>query len=533
MFRFACVLLLLVGQSLQFRFPPPLHSKPTQPSPNPQACSHFSLPRVPGYHILSTDAAEVYNFTYTLPPTSTATAVPLDFCNITITFTHGTDIVFGYFWVPLEGWNGRYVVGGGGGLAAGNQNALPGFVAQGYAAATTDGGLSLNNTANPSSGQWILKQPGQFNEDLVINFAHRAIHDMAVLGKALVKSYSGHAPRYSYYSGCSTGGRQGYESARSYPKDFDGIQANAPVIYTTRYSPSDVWPVVVMNNIVVPPNCVFNYFQQRIMQACDGLDGLSDGIFTNPLVCHFDPYTLVGTTIPCSDTGSDIAISSSHAEVVAKILQGPRSQSGEFQWYGLITGASFGALANTTTTNGVSVPTPFGAAIGWVTLFTYKDPSYSVTAMTFADFDDAYDKSVELLSSLFSFDTPDMHAFQRMGKKMLTYHGQADQFVSPEGTIKFRHALEATHGGPKAVDDFQKIFLAPGAAHCGSGVGPAPNNPLGALAAWVERGIAPVTLEASTRYNGTVLARDLCLWPKLPYYNGAGDPNAASSFHCA
>jgi hypothetical protein len=496
-----------------------------------------SLPALLDTKILAATATEVHNYSVPslspyLPPDAATT---ISFCNLTFAISHGTDIVWEYIWLPLEGWNGRFVVGGGGGYAAGDLSQLPPFVAQGYAAGTSDGGLTLNNTINPASGLWVLEKPGRWNSDLMLNFAYRTIHDLATIGKLVVNAYYGQPADYSYYLGCSTGGRQGYSSAHFYPNDFDGIVATAPAIYTTRYSVGAIWPTVVLTNIATPPNCVLDYYQKQIIRACDELDGLADNIITDPTNCRFDTNSVVGTIIPCDDTGADVTISASYATVVSKILEGGRSVDGRFAWYGIPAGASFRFQANTETVNGTTVVASAGVAGNYVSLFVFEAPDYPLLNMSFTDFDLAYNMSVAKLSSLFPFDDPDLHAFQKGGKKMITWHGQADSAIPPQGTIRFREGLEDSHGGRDAVNDFQRVFLAPGAEHCVSGVGPAPaSNVLSVLASWVENGTAPDTIYASTLVeNGTTISRDLCLWPKLPYYNGQGDPSLASSFHCA
>jgi hypothetical protein len=487
--------------------------------------------------VLAAIATEVFN--YSVPSQSpylpSDAARLISFCNLTLAISHGTDTVWQYLWFPLESWNGRFVVGGGGGYAAGDLSQLPPLVAQGYAAGTSDGGLTLNNTVSASSALWVLEQPGKLNLDLMLNFAYRTIHDLASIGKRAVAAYYERPADYAYYLGCSTGGRQGYSSAHFYPDDFDGIVASAPAIYTTRYSVGALWPTVVLSNIVAPPNCVLDHYQKCIIETCDQNDGLADGIITDPKMCHYNPYKEVGRSIPCTDTTSNVTISTSYATVVLKILEGGRFQNGSFAWYGLPAGASFRSLAKSVTIHGTTKPDSAAVAGSYVSKFVLQDPNYDVYNMTFADFDLAYAESVAKLSALFPFDEPDLHGFQRGGKKMITWHGQADSYIPPEGTIRYRKGLEATHGGPDTVNGFQRVFLAPGAEHCVSGAGPAPaSNVLSVLAHWVENGTAPNTISASmVAENGTVVSRNLCLWPKLPYYNGQGDPMLASSFHCA
>jgi feruloyl esterase len=162
---------------------------------------------------------------------------------------------------------------GGGGLATtlGELDMVE-SASQGYATGLTEGGLTLNGTIDLQSGAWVLantKHPGEFNVELMKNYAHRAIHDLNLVGKAAACAYYGQAPVRSYYMACSAGGRQGYFSAYNYPDDFDGVLAAAPAHYSSEVLMATTWPVVVMNEAgVAPPNCVFEAFQAAIVAAC-------------------------------------------------------------------------------------------------------------------------------------------------------------------------------------------------------------------------------------------------------------------------
>ncbi|KAJ4178525.1 hypothetical protein NW755_013139 [Fusarium falciforme] len=226
-------------------------------------------------------------------------------------------------------------------------------------------GLTLNNTIDSQTTQWFLKNDSTVNEVLLENFAHRSVHDLTVIGKAAVKAFYGKQPAYSYYSGCSQGGRQGYFAAEKYPEDFDGILANAPAINAPQLSPAEFWPSVLMTNIVVPPQCVFRACQDAIVEACDALDGARDGLISAPEKCHYDTSKLVSKKIECTETDSTVVVTKEHAELVAKILEGPVDSNGKTLWYGTPPGADFDGLANTTTVNGTIVPVPFVTAEAW------------------------------------------------------------------------------------------------------------------------------------------------------------------------
>jgi feruloyl esterase len=497
-------------------------------------CSGLTLPKLQGFQVISVQSVEVYNYSLAAsPPFNPTNLTNLNFCNTTITLTHKNDgdRVIVQVWTPLHGWNGRFQATGGGGLRAGLfEIELAPAVSRGYAAAGTDAGNTLGNTIDPNTGTWVLKNDGTVNRGLVENFAYRSGHDLAVVGKAVTKAFYGQSPKYSYWNGCSTGGRQGYFEAQRYPNDFDGILAYSPAINTPQVSPADFWPSVVMANAVAPPQCVFTAFQQAMVAACDPLDGVTDGLISDTSKCTLDSQDLVGTIIPCGQ--GNLTITQAFADVVSKILQGATSSTGDFLWYGNPPGAPFNGLANTQSVNGSTIPVPFGAAEAWIRYFVFEEPQYDTAHMTFAQFEEAFDLSVNKYMNLFGTDDPDLSGFRKAGGRLLTWHGLADPLIAHLGTVRYRERLEEKMGGAETVDEFYRLFLAPGVGHCSGGIGPNPIDPLAVLVDWVEKGKVPETLPATTNVSGIVVTRDLCRFPKLLKYDGRGDTSLASSFTC-
>lgn len=500
---------------------------------------NINLPRkIHNVEILSISTTYVQNYTSddlsSIAPTNVSA---IDFCNVTVTLTHPheDDFVVMSIWLPpAERWNGNYLATGGGGLIAGYFASRQGpGVALGYATASTDAGLA-HDTVNQAQGSWALKSDGSPNTALLTNFAYRSIHDMNVLGKAIIREYYGVGHRYSYYHGCSTGGRQGYLSAMYYPDDFDGILAISPAIHTPEASPADFWPSVVMGNSVAPPQCVFNAYEAAIVAACDYIDGAVDGLLStyNPDACDFDPTTLVGKSIECSDTNTTITITPADADIVRKCLRGPTDENAERLWYGIPPGASFSGLANTAIVNGTVVARPFEAAEAWIKYFIFQDADYPAASMTYRDFADAFSLSVEKFSPQFGTLHPDLDGFRKAGAKLLTWHGLADEYIPPAGTTRFYDTVLEEMGGKVDVGQFYRVFLAPGAAHCSGGYGPVPTDPWGALTSWVENANAPEYLLASTvDARGKTVSRNLCPYPSSLVYRG-GDVDEASSFAC-
>ncbi|KAJ9627530.1 hypothetical protein H2204_009569 [Knufia peltigerae] len=534
-------------------------------------CGQLVAPSLPGAEVLGISSVEVHNYSFPAVAIFNAPAVTnLDFCNVSLSLRHtgADDTVYVDVWLPLqrEDWNGRYQATGGGGLAAGmGPLIMSGQVADGYAASATDGGLTKNGTVDPQSGRWALREEdGRPDDDLQLNLAWRSIHDMAVVSKDVIRQFYGAGPDYSYWNGCSQGGRQGYAAAAKYPRDFDGILAVAPAIDLPSMVSSDYYPPVVLRNSAeIPPECILTEFQRAIVEACDPLDGVSDGLISTPeslerCSLEFDPDALVGKTIacdedcvdrdpfagwvkvPCRKTGEEVTITSNHADIVRKLLAGPHTADGKSRlWYGMAPGADFDALARVVV---VTDPddenhtrrevAPFVVAENWLKYFALRDPTYDMTEMTHDDYVHAHKMSVDRLTPLWGNRQLDLSEFSRSGGKLLTWFGLADEYITPFGMMRFREGLQETFGGPDAVDEWYRLFFAPGVGHCAGGVGPNPVDPLGALVSWVERNKAPDVLSAAKRTDeGVRVSRNLCRFPKKLVYK-KGDVNDASSFTC-
>ncbi|KFY98098.1 hypothetical protein V498_01651 [Pseudogymnoascus sp. VKM F-4517 (FW-2822)] len=200
------------------------------------------LPARPNLLLISIHSTSVYNYLDPAVPLVAASPVSgLDFCNVTIILDHrgANDPVLVTVWLPFEGRNGRFQATGGGGLAAGLFQLAPG-VAAGYATAGTDGALALGGTIDANSGLWIMGSDGTPRAELLNNFAYRSGHDLVIVGRAVIKAFYGTCPKYSYWNGCSTGGRQGYFAAQEYPGDFDGILATFASYFGAQESATNV-----------------------------------------------------------------------------------------------------------------------------------------------------------------------------------------------------------------------------------------------------------------------------------------------------
>jgi len=267
--------------------------------------------------------------------------------------------------------------------------------------------------------------------------------------------------------------------------------------------------------------CKLAAFQQAAVEACDRVgDAVVDGVIGDPSRCRFDPRTQVGKVTPCG------TITAADAAVVQRILEGPRTPSGEFLWFGLTPGTSFAGLA--------APEAPFPIALTHIGTWLLQNPGWDWRTATMDQYGQWFAQSVEQYTAVIGTDNPDLSAFKRRGGKVLIWHGQADQLIFPQGTVDYFERVIRAMGGAARTEDFARLFLAPGVAHCAGGAGPAPDGPLDTLVAWVEQGKAPRTLNGVRRdAAGTIVqTRPICLYPQVAAYKGHGDPAEAPSFAC-
>lgn len=458
-------------------------------------------------------------------PDTTIDSVTLDpmdgSCRVTATVLHppAADRTQVFIALPVKGWNGRFVGTGGGGFAGGSPRSLAGQVSQGFAAGATDTGHV------GGSGSFALDAKGRLNWPGIRANAYLGIHDMTVVGKALCAAFYGKPPRYCYFVGTSSGGRQGLSEAQRYPEDYDGIISLAPAINWSRFLLGDIWPQLVMleaRNFV--STAKLRAVTEASVRAWDEKDGVKDGIVDNPLSCDYAPAAFIGTPV------EGAPFTAADAEVVRKIWEGPRTRKGEFLWYGLTRGTNLAPLAGT---EGSPLRgRPFGITMDYVRFYLRQEPDWDWTTLSHAEFEQLQQQSIEQYTGVLSTDDPDLTRFRDRGGKLLLAHGLIDELIPVQGSIDYYRRVEQRMGGPKATQKFARFFLLPGVGHSVQGPGPAPTRLVEAIVSWVEEGKAVEMLRGEQRDpSGKVIrTRPLFPYPRVAKYRGRGSQDDAGSY---
>jgi hypothetical protein len=356
------------------------------------------------------------------------------------------------------------------------------------------------------------------NSGRIVDFASRSVHEMASKAKVIIAAYYGDSPTHSYWNGCSTGGHEGLMEAQRSPGDFDGILAGSPAINWDRMVPALLWPQIVMKDEAGGPiaTAKLNLATNAAIAACDALDGVVDGVLTDPRSCSYSATALV--TNPCT---TNTCLTAAQASAIDKIWRGPRDGAGGFQWYGPTRGASLTQLAGAS---------PFGVATAHFRYWIHQDPGFDWSTVTESTFTLDFLTSQLKFNAVIGADDPDLSAFRDRGGKLLIWHGFADETVPSGGSIDYYDRLTLTMGGQAATQDFARLFMAPGVAHCDDpGVGPRPQGLLEAVVDWVELGTPPEQILAVK----TGQTRPLCPYPQQAVYGGSGSTNDATNFTCA
>ena len=457
----------------------------------------------------------------------------VSFCRVAGTSSPeaGSQIKF-EVWMPAAGdWNGRFQgIGSGGSAGAIRYRQLAAAVAGGYAAVATDNG---HTSTSGFDGSWSLGHPVR-----LVDFGYRAQHEATMAGKAVTRAYYGRDADFSYFVGCSQGGHHALMEAQRYPEDYDGIVAGAPANYWIGLMTAELWAGLATTRDPEQdlPRAKLPVLGAAVMAACDGLDGLEDGLIDDPRNCDFDPGALL-----CDGEDAGDCLTAGQVAAARAIYAGPvRPSTGESLFPGYALGSEhfeapdgLGGWARYWS----GIAEPGGSTAQFMKYSVFEDPDYDLNRFDFdADWDRANNRSLgndETLATALNAIDPDLSAFKARGGKLISYHGWADALITGHYAVQYYEDVLAAMGGPEETTDFYRLFMAPGVAHCRGGPGPDRFDAVGAIERWVEQGVAPDRIIASKVVNGEVRrSRPLCVYPQVARYGGSGSIDDAANFAC-
>ncbi|MBR1175250.1 tannase/feruloyl esterase family alpha/beta hydrolase [Bradyrhizobium sp. KB893862 SZCCT0404] len=463
-------------------------------------------------------------------------------------------------------WNGKIQAIGNGGFSG----SVPGVTAAtntGFAASSTDNGHSKNwcNATNPVTGQangqpdcgaqgagFALAPNKTLNVTQIDDFMDRSLVQQTVWVQQLAQAYYGTKPTRTYWNGCSTGGRQGFQMAQFHPTYFDGILAGAPAFNWNRFQMGEAWGLTVVKD-VDPTDCaagtaascaagVSQTFlnastaaNNAAVAACDAADGVTDGVINEPRRCTFDATTLVGQKLSPMTT----PMTTAQAMAINLIWDGPRNQRGQRLWAGPTRGTSFSTELDKLSTNKVWA---------YVQQWFLQDPNADFTQVTMQNFAQYFqDQEIKFADTTApggpkatvvaaATDVTNLHELMTGGVKLLHYRGLADPLILPFNSWNYDTRLFERYGLAQ-TKNFYRSFYYPGNGHCRGNDGFANSGLINstdlfnALIHWVEDGKAPESMIANTKSNGTGNTTLVCAYPNETHYNG-GPATSASSYSC-
>jgi hypothetical protein len=498
------------------------------------ACEGLAELRLPNTTITTAQSVAAGAFT---PPTGSAAPykdLPA-FCRMAgvIKPTSDSEIKF-EVWLPAANWNGKFQGIGNGGFAGSiSYNELGSALARGYATASTDTGHRGGDAS------WALGHP-----EKIVDYGHRAIHEMTVKAKLIVKAFYGDGPKRSYFASCSNGGRQALMEAQRYPNDYDGIIAGAPANAFSQILTGFAWNMQMMSDPAsYIPAKKLKAIEAAALAACDARDGVTDSVLDDPTKCGFDLAVL-----SCKGAETDDCLTEKQVATLKKIYAGPRNAKGQQLIPGFVPGGETGPGGWTPWITGATPTTAlqFFFATQAFKHMVYNDPNWDLKAFELErDGKLAHEKLAPVLNAT----DPNLNAFKARGGKLILYHGWNDAALPPVNTINYFQSVVAKLGERQA-NSFVRLFMAPGVQHCFSGPGPdnfgqmvtrAQSDPQHdltlALERWVEQDIAPDQVIATKRQGPTPQApvlrtRPLCPYPQVARYKGSGSTDEAANFNC-
>lgn len=439
----------------------------------------------------------------------------------------GKDYSIGFAVALPDNWTGQFLFQGGGGtdgallypigkvdsVTLTGTGATPGL-ARGMAVASTDSG----HRSAPFDASFFADQQAN------LDFQYASIGKVTEVAKAIIAAYYAKPPAHSYFAGCSMGGREAMIATQRYPLEFDGAISGAPAMRTAFSAIGDRWVSSVLTVIApkdengkpIPDKALSESDKKlvisKLLDACDDLDGVKDGMIFNVKACKFEPKDL-----QCKGAKPDKCLSKAQVSALDKAFAGPKNSRGKQVYPGFYYDTGIDATG--------FIPGLLRAATG---------PAGPEPVLTVADVDkeEAMAAAGHGVTSGDTDGGTDLGSFSSRGGKLIFFHGISDPWFSAKDTVDYYERLGAASGGTEKTSAFARLFLVPGMGHCGGGAATLDQfDALTPLIDWVEHGKTPESIVATgPKFPGR--SRPLCAYPKHAQYKGNGDPQDAANFEC-
>jgi len=418
-----------------------------------------------------------------------------------------------------EAWNGDFMMQGGGGgngiiayPAGANYAGDKPALSRGFAVASNDTG----HKAKTGAFDFTFMR----DQQAYLDFAFLANAEVAGVAKQIIGHYYAKPAAFSYFVGCSTGGREGMILSQRYPTVFNGIVSGDPAMRTGLSNLAIAQWIPVAYNQAAPKDASGKpqidkfltdddrkLFMDSLMKQCDAKDGVADGMISDPLGCDFDPEVLA-----CKPGQTDACIVPEKIGAIKKAFAGPKNAYGTQVYPAFLYDSG---IASKGFASGLLALGPSGL-FGPYTTATELDVDKAALH--------ASDPLVEPAST-------NLSTFSLSGGKLIFFHGDSDPWFSTLDTLGYYQSLATTNGGAEKVSEWSRMFLVPGMAHCGGGPALDHFDMLTAVVSWVEKGTAPDAVIATGQaFPGR--RRPLCAYPKHAQYTGTGDTQDARNFQC-
>lgn len=509
-------------------------------------------------------ASPVYNASAGMGSTETFT-----YCNVTVTYTHTgkeDEVVIKYAFPKPSDFKKRFYVAGGGGFSL-SSDATGGLSYGAVGGATSAGYDAFDN----SYDDVVLYGNGSINWDATHMFGYQALGEMTSLGKVLTRGFYGlstDAKVYTYYEGCSDGGREGMSQVQRWGEEYDGVIAGAPAFRFAQQQVHHVYPATIEHTMdYLPPPCELDKIVNATIAACDPLDGRTDGVISRTDLCklNFNLTSIIGEPYHCAaQTSTSLGFGFSKRQAPGSSTSSQPEQNGTVTAEGVaVAQAVYDGLHNTKGQRAYlswqigsdlsdAAPTYNSDSSSWELNIPSTGGEYVTKFIQLLDLDNlsdlhnvTYDTLVDWMTTgmvryLDSLQTtlPDLTPFQSSGGKLLHYHGESDPSIPAASSVHYWQSVRSImyphlsdQKAREALGDWYQFYLVPGAAHCGSNSlqpGPYPQVNMETMIDWVENGKKP------SRLNATVSSGDhagetqmLCQWPTRPLWSGN-----SSAFRC-